>query len=146
MDKFSRTTEIDTAGVLSAIEEETPKKSRRGNIIALIICVFVAIFIWAYVVDTNPEITSIEFSNVEVAVQSNTYDVEIKTQVDVTVKGTVNDSVDISRSDIIVFIPTEKINIEGTYTVPIVCEIRHPNDNVQIETSVSLVLVQVTKK
>ena len=40
MDKFSRTTEIDTAGVLSAIEEETPKKSRKGNIIALIICVF----------------------------------------------------------------------------------------------------------
>ena len=32
MDKFSRTTEIDTAGVLNAIEQDTPKKSRRGNI------------------------------------------------------------------------------------------------------------------
>jgi hypothetical protein len=31
MDKFSRTTELDTAGVLNAIEEDTPKKSRRNK-------------------------------------------------------------------------------------------------------------------
>ena len=146
MDKFSRTTEIDTAGVLSAIEEETPKKSRRGNIIALVICVLVAIFIWAYVVDTNPEITSIEFSNVEVAVQSDEYNVVLKTQVDITVSGTISDVVDISRSDISVYISTESINIEGTYAVPIVCKLATPHENVEIESSVSLVLVQVTKK
>ena len=29
MDKFSITTELDTAGVLNAIEEDTPKKCRR---------------------------------------------------------------------------------------------------------------------
>ena len=146
MDKFSRTTEIDTAGVLSAIEEETPKKSRRGNIIALVICVLVAIFIWAYVVDTNPEITSIEFSNVEVAVQSDEYNVVLKTQVDITVSGTISDIVDINRSDISVYISTESINIEGTYAVPIVCKLATPNENVEIESSVSLVLIQVTKK
>ena len=146
MDKFSRTTEIDTAGVLSAIEEETPKKSRRGNIIALVICVLVAIFIWAYVVDTNPEISSIEFSNVEVAVQSDEYNVVLKTQVDITVSGTISDIVDINRSDISVYISTESINIEGTYAVPIVCKLATPNENVEIESSVSLVLIQVTKK
>ena len=146
MDKFSRTTEIDTAGVLSAIEEETPKKSRRGNIIALVICVIVAIFICAYVVDTNPEITSIEFSNVEVAVQSDEYNVVLKTQVDITVSGTISDIVDINRSDISVYISTESINIEGTYAVPIVCKLATPNENVEIESSVSLVLIQVTKK
>ena len=146
MDKFSRTTEIDTAGVLSAIEEETPKKSRRGNIIALIICIFVAIFIWAYVVDTNTEIDSVHFSDVDVIVNSVEYDVEIKTQVDITISGTVRDIVDIGRTDISVYIPVEYINVEGTYAVPIVCKLNTANDRIQMESSVTTVLIQVTEK
>jgi len=146
MDKFSRTTEIDTAGVLSAIEEETPKKSRRGNIIALVICILVAVFIWAYVVDTNPEIVDAQFSDVTVTFESEQYNVEIKTKVDVTVSGTVSDIVDISKSDITVYIPAERINSEGAYNVPVICSFNTTVENVQIIPSVSTVLIQVTKK
>lgn len=146
MDKFSRTTEIDTAGVLSAIEEETPKKSRRGNIIALIICVLVAIFIWAYVVDTNPEINEIDFSNVDVVAQSDEYNIEIKTQVDVTISGVISDLVDIHKSDIDIRISEKHINGEGVYSVPIICGFDRAVGDVQLTSSVNVVLVQVTKK
>ena len=80
------------------------------------------------------------------AVQSDEYNVVLKTQVDITVSGTISDIVDINRSDISVYISTESINIEGTYAVPIVCKLATPNENVEIESSVSLVLIQVTKK
>ena len=64
MDKFSRTTEIDTTGVLNAIEQDTPKKSRTGNIIAFVLCVLAAIVIWLYVMDTDAEIIENEYLDV----------------------------------------------------------------------------------
>ena len=52
MDRFSKTTEIDISE-LAAIEDDTPKKSKIGNIIALILSIIIAIFIWLYVMETN---------------------------------------------------------------------------------------------
>ena len=73
MDKFSRTTELDTAGVLNAIEEDTPKKSRRNNIIALVVCFFVAIFIWAFVVSIDTELYEKKYENVDDRIQEKMY-------------------------------------------------------------------------
>ena len=75
MDKFSRTTELDTAGVLNAIEEDTPKKSRRNNIIALVVCFFVAIFIWAFVISIDTELYEKKYENVEIVFENPNYNV-----------------------------------------------------------------------
>ncbi len=146
MDKFSRTTEIDTAGVLSAIEEDAPKKSRKGNIIALIICILVAIFIWAYVVDTDPELHEKKFTEIEVSFENTDYNVTVKTRINVTLKGTTSDLVDVSRSEISVIIPAGYINGEGEYKVPIICDLDAHITNVEIIPSVTEVLIQVTAK
>ena len=146
MDKFSRTTEIDTAGVLSAIEEDTPKKSRKGNIIALIICIVVAIIIWAYVVETDTELHEKTFTDIAVTSHNDDYNITVKSQIDVTLKGTSKNLVDISKSEIIVSIPSVYINGEGEYKVPITCGLEAKIDNVQITPSVTEVLIQVTAK
>ena len=143
MDKFSRTTEIDTAGVLNAIEEDTPKKSRRGNIIALAICILVAIFIWAYVMDTDPEIIEQEFKNVTVTFENENYNYTVTTQVNVVIKGTRNKVVDISKSDIILVARVGDIQAPGEYMIPLMCD---SIGSVTIIPNVQDVLVKATEK
>ncbi|MBQ9744666.1 MAG: hypothetical protein IJW19_06025 [Clostridia bacterium] len=147
MDKFSRTTEIDTAGVLNAIEQDTPKKSRRGNIIALIICILAAIFIWAYVTDTDATIDEKEYRDINVSVESSQYNVEVKTVVNVTLKGTKSDLVDVKRSEIKIVVSADQIHKEGEYKVPITCYLDDAvNADVEIIPSTGYVTVSVKKK
>ena len=150
MDKFSRTTEIDTTGVLNAIEQDAPKKSRRGNIIALVVCVFAAIFIWLYVVDTDKEIIEMEYLNVPVIVEGSEYDVDVKTMVDVTIRGTKGALVDVKRSEIKIIVSVESIEekvADGAFLaqVPIDYYIDGGAD-VDIIPSVNYVLVQIARK
>ena len=146
MDKFSRTTEIDTAGVLNAIEQDTPKKSRRGNIIALVICIFVAIGIWAYVMYTDPAIHEKEFSGVRVTCENDDYNVQILDEVDVTVKGTNINITEISKSDIKVVILKKEIVGTGEYRVDIKCFVENRDTELEIVPSTHTVLVRVSEK
>lgn len=146
MDKFSRTTEIDTAGVLNAIEQDTPKKSRRGKIIALIICLFVAICIWVYAMDTDTTIDEKKYDDIDIVVESDEYIVEVLTTVDVTLKGTKGDLVDIKRSEIKISISRGNITETGEYQVPITYYIDEKETDVQIIPSVKAVFVRVSRK
>ena len=150
MDKFSRTTEIDTTGVLNAIEQDAPKKSRTGNIIAFVLCVLAAIVIWLYVMDTDAEIIENEYLDVPVVVEDCGYDVEVKTQVDIIIKGTKGELVDIKRSEIKIVVESERIQEKAAYgamltQVPITYYIDGGAD-VDIIPSVYNVLVQITNR
>ena len=43
-----------------------PNESRRNNIIALVVCFFVAIFIWAFVISIDTELYEKKYENVEI--------------------------------------------------------------------------------
>ncbi len=54
MDRFSKTTEIDTAEITAAtMEDDTPKKSKATNIIALVLCLLIAVIVWVFVMETD---------------------------------------------------------------------------------------------
>ena len=54
MDRFSKTTEIDTAEITAAtMEDDTPKKSKATNIIALVLCLLIAVIVWIFVMETD---------------------------------------------------------------------------------------------
>lgn len=146
MDKFSRTTEIDTAGVLNAIEQDTPKKSRRGNIIALIICIFVAVGIWAYVMYTDPEIHEKEFDDIKVTCESDEYSVTVLDEVNVVIKGTNLEITEIKKSDIKVVILKKEIVGTGEYRVDIKCFVENHGDGIEVVPSTDTVLVRVSEK
>ena len=146
MDKFSRTTEIDTAGVLNAIEQDTPKKSRRGNIIALIICIFVAVGIWAYVMYTDPTVHEKEYRDVKVICENHDYNIEVLDEVDVVIKGTNLNIAEVSRSDIKVVILKKEIVGTGKYRVDIKCFVEDENAEVEAIPSVDTVTVKVSVK
>ena len=150
MDKFSRTTEIDTAGVLNAIEQDAPKKSRKGNIIALILCVLAAVCIWLYVMDTDTQIVEKVYVDVPVIVEGSDFDVDVKTMVDITLRGTKGDLVDVKRSEIKIVVKSDVIKEKVAYgkmltEVPITYHIEDGAD-VDIIPSVYNVLVEITKK
>ena len=145
MDKFSRTTELDTAGVLNAIEEDTPKKSRRGNIIALIVCLVVAVVIWGHVMNTDTTVYEKDYVDIDIIVDSNEYTVTPKGTLSVVVKGTKSELVDIKRSEIKAVINSSQINREGEYKVPVTCYVEEDVD-IEIKQSVTEILVKVESK
>ena len=146
MDKFSRTTEIDTAGVLNAIEQDTPKKSRRGNIIALVICIFVAVGIWAYVMYTDPTEHEREYRDVDIICENADYNVEVLDEVDVVIKGTNLNITEISKSDIKIVILKKEIIGTGKYKVGIKCFDEVEAADVEVIPSVDTVTVKVSAK
>lgn len=146
MDKFSRTTELDTAGVLNAIEEDTPKKSRRNNIIALVVCFFVAIFIWAFVVSIDTELYEKKYENVEIVFENLDYTVTSSANITVVVKGTKNELVDISKGEVKARVRKNHIKGVGEYIVPVECFIDDDGVNVELTQSVSQILVKVEEK
>lgn len=146
MDKFSRTTELDTAGVLNAIEEDTPKKSRRNNIIALVVCFFVAIFIWAFVVSIDTELYEKKYENVKIVFENPDYTVTSSASITVVVKGTKNELVDISKDEVKARVRKNHIKGVGEYIVPVECFIDDDGVNVELTQSVSQILVKVEEK
>ena len=146
MDKFSRTTELDTAGVLNAIEEDTPRKSRRNNIIALVVCFFVAIFIWAFVVSIDTELYEKKYENIEIIFENPDYIVTSSANITVVVKGTKNELVDISKDKVKARVRKNHIKGVGEYIVPVECFIDDDGINVELTQSVSQILVKVEEK
>lgn len=106
MDRFSRTTEIDTAEITAAtMEDDTPKKSKITIIIALIICLLIAVVVWAFVMETDDTIIDKEFDEIIVCTEDGANTTETKT---VTIKGVRRNIIEIGKDDIkIVYIDNQ---------------------------------------
>lgn len=103
MDRFSRTTEIDTAEIAAAtMEDDTPKKSKITNIIVLVLCLLISVIIWLMVMETNTDIMEKEYNNIPVfADYVSTTPVEYK---QITVKGVRKNIIDLKSSDFTIII------------------------------------------
>lgn len=102
MDKFTKTTEIDIPNT-NPVEDEAPKKSKSGKIVAAIVCILLAIVAWIYVVETDDTLVEKEFKNIEVVVLDNSdYYSFIADKVSVTLVGTNSELVDVDPSKIVV--------------------------------------------
>ena len=102
MDKFTKTTEVDISNA-NPVEDEAPKKSRVGKIVAAIVCVLLAICAWIYVVETDDTLVEKEFDNVKVVVLDKSDNYTYKpSAVSVTLVGTNSELVDVDPSKIVV--------------------------------------------
>lgn len=111
MDKFTKTTEIDISS-MSAIEEDTPKSGKWGKIVALILCLLLAVIIWVYVMETDTSIKTKTIEDVNVtSVTANGYNSTTVPSFDIEASGIFRDLVDIKKEDIRIDI-TETVNAE----------------------------------
>lgn len=102
MDRFSKTTEIDTAEITAAtMEDNAPKKSKATNVIALVLCLLIAIVVWVSVMETDTEFEH-DYDDILVYSQSNA-DAPID-MVSVVLKGARKNIVDIKADDIILVV------------------------------------------
>ena len=113
MDRFSKTTEIDTAEIAAAaMEDDAPKKSKLTTIIALIVCILLSVVIWVFVMEADTTTSKKKISDVPVYT-AESGDVP-SAYAQVIVNGVRRDIVDFKSSDF-------KISQEnGTYTIEIV--------------------------
>ena len=102
MDKFTKTTEGELSNV-NMVEEEAPRKSKTGTIIAIIVSLILAISAWLYVVETDDTIVEQEFENIEVVIldQSEKFNI-VADNVSVTLCGTNSQLVDVDPSKIVI--------------------------------------------
>ena len=100
MDKFTKTTEGELSNV-NLVEEEAPKKSRIGTVVAIIVSLLLAISAWLYVV--NEATSEMEFNDVKVIVldESGKFNI-IAENVSVTLCGTNSQLVEVDPSKIVV--------------------------------------------
>ena len=139
MDRFSKTTEIDTAEIAAAaIEDDTPQKSRASIIIALISCILISIVIWMGVMETDTDPFQRDFDNVGVYVTQN--DVDSIDSVTVTVKGIRNVVVDFKACDFKVV-----KTAENEYAVYLVGD-KADAYTVKNESTDDSIVISVTKK
>ena len=102
MDKFTKTTEVYISNA-NPVEDEAPKKSRVGKLVAAIVCVLLAICAWIYVVETDDTLVEKEFDNVKVVVLDKSDKYTYKpSAVSVTLVGTNSELVDVDPSKIVV--------------------------------------------
>lgn len=110
MDRFSKTTEIDTAEITAAtMEDDTPKKSKVSNIIALILCILIAIVVWMFVMETDTNYIEKDFDDVPVysdVISDNPID-----KIDIVVTGIRNNIIDIKASDIKLVLTGDKYDV-----------------------------------
>ena len=151
MDKFTKTTEIDISA-MNEMEDETPKKSNVGKIIALIICLIASIFIWLLVMETDNTKIEKEFKDVAVVVsyksaQNPDYEIIVE-PVDVTISATRSDMADLSKSGIIltVEIPDSFSYEEAQQTILAKSTVKGSSDGEWAVVSSLYVTVQVVKK
>lgn len=99
MDRFSKTTEIDTAEIAAAtMEDDTPKKSKVTNIIALVLCLLIAVVVWVFVMETDTNYIEKNFDSVSVYADiTNENPVD---KVDIVITGIRKNVIDIDNDDI----------------------------------------------
>ena len=102
MDKFSKTTEIDISDAMG-MEDDTPKKSIKWKVVAIVMSVLIAICIWLYVMQTDTTLYERDYKDIPVTVvNANGYDITVSDTVTVTIKGMRSTLADIKKSDITV--------------------------------------------
>ena len=102
MDKFTKTTEIDIPNT-NPVEDEAPRKSKSGKIVAAIVCILLAIIAWIYVVETDDTMVEKEFNNIDVVILGDSDYYTFKAdKVSVTLVGTNSELVDVDPSKIVV--------------------------------------------
>ena len=126
MDKFTKTTEIDISA-MTEMEDETPKKSNVGNVIAMICCLIFAIIIWLFVMEIDTSEKTRAYNDISISVIGNEgYVVSGNKTVDVVLKGISKELADVDRDDIQAILDFSEINNifvgeEHEYSVKIEC-------------------------
>lgn len=143
MEKFTKTTEIDISA-MNEIEDEAPKKSNVGNVIAIIVCLLLAILIWVFVIETDDSLTS-KVYKVNVTDTVDGYEI-VNTSINVEIKATRSDLADLSKDEIIVTIDKTALNKEiDTQKLPVKIQIESSDEGEWIVVSNNL-SVQIFKK
>ena len=122
MDKFTKTTEIDISA-MTDMEEETPKKSNVGNIIAMICCFIFAIVIWFFVMEGDSSTSERKFKDVPVSVYNcNELNIDEDITLDVVIEGVNKELAEIDKSMIEVILDFSEQQVsygQSEYTVKI---------------------------
>ena len=143
MEKFTKTTEIDISA-MNEIEDEAPKKSNVGNVIAIIVCLLLAILIWVFVIETDDSLTS-KVYKVNVTDTVDGYEI-VNTSINVEIRATRSDLADLSKDEIIVTIDKTALNKEiDTQKLPVKVQIESSDEGEWIVVSNNL-SVQISKK
>lgn len=110
MDRFSRTTEIDTAEIAAAtMEDDAPKKSKVSIIITATICLLIAIIIWLWVMEIDQDIIQKTYSDIPVYTTDSDTTPILTT--DIIVNGIRRNIIDIKSEDF------KAIQIESGYQI-----------------------------
>ncbi len=150
MDKFTKTTEIDISA-MKDMEDETPKKSNVGKIIAMVICLIASIFIWLLVMEIDDTKIQKEYKDIAVQIvyedsQNPEYEI-VADKIDVTIEATRSDMADLSKEGITlkVYIPKDFSYVEGEQRLPVKSTFNAENGTWKMVSSAE-VTVQVNKK
>jgi YbbR domain-containing protein len=152
MDKFTKTTEIDISA-MNEMEDETPKKSKVGKIIAMVICLIIAIFIWMLVMEVDTTIYEKEFKDISVEIIDDNNNYQLASTVNklnIIVKGTNSDLVDIKESDIKIYLESSSFDDskyesgKDEYWLPVVVEIINKGESITVDEY--KIKVKVTQK
>lgn len=98
MAKFTKTTEIDISAMHDVIEEDTPKKSKWGIIIPIILSVVIAFGVWISATNQSNDTKEMIFE--VTVVDSN--GISVGENVDVEVIGTYSQLADMKKEYIVV--------------------------------------------
>lgn len=146
MDKFTKTTEIDISA-MTEMEDETPKKSNVGNIIAFISCLIFAIIIWLFVMEIDTTIQERTYNDISIEkIGDAGYTVSGELSVDVVLTGISRELANIGKEDIRVILDFSKIkNIvigsEHEYSV----DIELPDDAGDVLSQTTTVKLTINK-
>ena len=142
MDKFSKTTEIDISDAMG-IEDDTPKKSKKGKIIAVILSVLIAVCIWLYVMQTDTTLYERDYKDISITVvNENGYNVTVSDTVTVTLKGMKSTLADIKKSDLTVQADASSVVSEGEIELALECVL--PNGCIATVERISVEMVKAT--
>ena len=110
------------------------------------VCFFVAIFIWAFVISIDTELYEKKYENVEIVFENPDYNVSSTASITVVVKGTKNELVDINRGEVKARVRKNHIRGVGEYIVPVECFVDDEGVEVELTQSVSQILIKVEEK
>lgn len=146
MDKFTKTTEIDISAMVD-MEDETPKKSKAGTIVALIVCLIVSLFIWVFVMETDSSLIEKTYDDISVTITNNTENLNITAEdVSVAIKATRSDFADLKKQDITAVLDASNVHISGKQMANVKIIINSTNGVYVVEKDVIPIEIDVTTK
>lgn len=109
MDKYSKTVDTDTSEFLN-IEDSTPtvKHSTASKIVAIIVCLFLAILVWLHVMNTSPETMEYTFTDIDYVENGVSMDKDIVLKA----VGTKSFIADAKRADITVYYEYDNYKVD----------------------------------